>query len=187
MGSFGQSLEFRSSEKQVHLLELYSSEGCSSCPPADKWLASLMNHPKLWKEVVPLKFHVDYWNRLGWHDPFSQKKFTDRQKSLAALWYSRTIYTPGFSLNAKEWRVYKGFPSSVSKVGVLVAEKKAHMLYLSFKPTFVIPKAFEVHVALLAHGLQTKVLAGENKGELLKHEFVVLDIKTTELKKASGS
>ena len=65
------TLVFESEQQRVNLLELYTSEGCSSCPPAEAWLATLLDHPQLWEQLVPVVFHVDYWNQLGWEDPFS--------------------------------------------------------------------------------------------------------------------
>ena len=64
------SLTLSSQEQRTTLIELYTSEGCSSCPPADRWLSRLKDDPRLWKQIVPLAFHVDYWNYLGWRDRF---------------------------------------------------------------------------------------------------------------------
>lgn len=61
-------LELTSGKQQTTLVELYTSQGCSSCPPAERWLSSLQNDPRLWKELIPVAFHVDYWNYLGWND-----------------------------------------------------------------------------------------------------------------------
>ena len=78
-------VEFQSSQRQVSLLELYTSEGCSSCPPAEAWLSKLKNSQGLWDEFVPVAFHVDYWNNPGWKDRFSDEQYTERQKSYAKL------------------------------------------------------------------------------------------------------
>src|SRR5881394_2772067 len=80
------SFTFQSSGEQVALLELYTSEGCSSCPPAETWLSRLKESPKLWKDFVPVAFHVDYWDYLGWKDPFAAKVYTERQHEYASLW-----------------------------------------------------------------------------------------------------
>ena len=95
---------FQSSESQVSLVELFTSEGCSSCPPAEKWLSDLKAAPGLWKHFVPVAFHVDYWDYLGWRDPWASKAFSDRQRAYAQLWRGDSIYTPGFVLNGQEWR-----------------------------------------------------------------------------------
>lgn len=72
-------VKFQSSVKQTTLIELFTSQGCSSCPPADRWLNSFTDDPRLWKEIVPIAFHINYWDRLGWKDPFATEKFTERQ------------------------------------------------------------------------------------------------------------
>src|SRR5713226_2490390 len=69
---------FESGPQKIHLLELFTSEGCSSCPPAEAWLSKLKSDPRLWKDFVPLAFHVDYWDRLGWRDRFSSRAWTER-------------------------------------------------------------------------------------------------------------
>ena len=85
------------------LLELYSSEGCSSCPPADKLLSQLATGSDA-NLLVPLALHVDYWDYLGWQDRFASSQFTARQRTLSAATHSNTIYTPEFFLNGQEFR-----------------------------------------------------------------------------------
>ena len=97
-------IQFQSPARQVALVELYTSEGCSSCPPAESWLSGLKEKPGLWNEFVPIAFHVDYWNYLGWRDKWSSKQYSDRQRDYAGVWGSESIYTPEFVLNGKEWR-----------------------------------------------------------------------------------
>src|SRR5262245_15218825 len=100
---------FQSPDRQTALLELYTSEGCSSCPSAETWLSRLKDSPGLWKDYVPVALHVDYWDYLGWRDRWGSKAFSDRQRTYAQLWQSDSIYTPGFVLNGKEWRAWSGF------------------------------------------------------------------------------
>ncbi|MGZ3691649.1 MAG: DUF1223 domain-containing protein, partial [Pseudobdellovibrio sp.] len=88
--------EATTAPQKPKLIELFSSEGCSSCPPAEESLAELVHHPLLWKSFVPVNFHVDYWNRLGWTDPYSKKLFTERQHDYARFWNTGTVYTPAF-------------------------------------------------------------------------------------------
>src|SRR5689334_18800483 len=95
---------FESGPARTHLIELYTSEGCSSCPPAEAWLSKLKDEPRLWRDFVPLAFHVDYWDRLGWRDPFASKEWTARQYAYSAGWKSESVYTPGFVLDGREWR-----------------------------------------------------------------------------------
>ena len=110
---------FMSKPNRAHLLELFTSEGCSSCPPAEAWLSKLKDAPGLWTDFVPLAFHVDYWDRLGWRDPFAAKAWTARQYQYSAFWKSSSVYTPGFVLDGREWR-NSGVPSASSETpGVL--------------------------------------------------------------------
>jgi hypothetical protein len=75
---------FESGETPTILLELFSSEGCSSCPPAEQWVSGLKNTPGLWRDIVPVVFHVDYWDGLGWPDRFASQQFTLRQRQYSA-------------------------------------------------------------------------------------------------------
>jgi hypothetical protein len=88
---FAESLTFESTETPVVLLELFTSEGCSSCPPADAWVSKLKTSPDLWKSVVPVVFHVDYWNGLGWPDRFSSRANTERQQHYSAAWHTDSV------------------------------------------------------------------------------------------------
>ncbi len=94
---------FTSPERQVRLIELYTSEGCSSCPPADRWLSGLLTESHLWSSVVPIAFHVSYWDYLGWRDPFASEEYAKRQR-IYASYGGTNVYTPGFFVNGREWR-----------------------------------------------------------------------------------
>ena len=173
------ALTFQSSGNKTALIELYTSEGCSSCPPAEAWLSRLKESPGLWKDFVPLAFHVDYWDYLGWQDPWASNSFSDRQRAYAKQWRSDTIYTPGFVLDGKEWRDWSGRKdgpkSGVAKAGVLtVSSVDMNRWQVSFAPANTAGAGYEVHAALLACGLSSNVKAGENRGHLLTHDFVVL-------------
>jgi len=179
-------LTFQSSGKQTALIELYTSEGCSSCPPAETWLSRLKESPGLWKDFVPLAFHVDYWDYLGWRDPWANKSFSDRQRAYAKQWRSESIYTPGFVLNGKEWRDWsarKDGPKSAGvNAGVLtVTSSDTNHWQVSFAPANTGGADYEVHAALLAGGLNSNVKAGENRGHLLRHDFAVLTLATASL------
>ena len=100
----GDQLRFESGEKRVALVELFTSEGCSSCPPAERTLSKLTTHPSLWKTFVPVAFHVNYWDNLGWKDRLASVEFTRRQHTYASGWRSDTVYTPEFVLNGREWQ-----------------------------------------------------------------------------------
>ena len=102
--SLAQPQVFSSGEQQTRLVELYTSEGCSSCPPADRWLTRFKTRPDLWTVYVPVAFHVDYWNYLGWADRFSRKAHTRRQARYKRQGGVNSVYTPGFVINGYEWR-----------------------------------------------------------------------------------
>jgi hypothetical protein len=88
---------------QVNLLEVYTSQGCSSCPPAEHWLTRFETDPRLWQQFIPVNFHVDYWDSLGWKDPFAAAKFSTRQRRYEQLSYATSVATPGFILDGRGW------------------------------------------------------------------------------------
>jgi len=183
-------LVLQSSEKQVALVELFTSEGCSSCPPAEKWLSGLKGAPGLWTEFVPLAFHVDYWDYLGWRDPWASKAYSDRQRGYVEHWHRNSIYTPGFVLNGEEWRAWfsqQDTPkASRTKVGILKATSPDRQHWLvSFSPARQATADCEVHSAILVNELVSDVKAGENRGRRLNHDFVVTSLTTRPLKKYS--
>ena len=174
-----QALELRSGASQATLLELFTSEGCNSCPPADRWFSGLKDHPRLWKDLVPVAFHVDYWNYLGWEDRFASPVYAQRQRSFKSQGAARAVYTPGMMALGQEWRDWRygrALPGSEEQTGVLSVSIDGDDFQAAFD-TGAEAKAHknpELHVAVLGFGLQTPVKAGENRGELLEHDFVVL-------------
>jgi hypothetical protein len=167
-------MRFSSGASQVALVELYTSEGCSSCPPADKWLASKADDPGLWREFVPVEFHVNYWDSLGWKDRLSTRAYTAREYAYSSAWGSNSVYTPCFVRNGAEWRPLSGGTQPPGgPAGTLSVELEGGACRVLFTPT---PGsgAYDVHVALLGGGLSSKVTAGENDGRTLTHEFVVI-------------
>jgi hypothetical protein len=179
-GSSPPATTFESGETQNSLIELFTSEGCSSCPPAEKWLSTLKSNQDLWKMIVPVAFHVDYWDRLGWRDRFAKPEFTARQQRYAAAWGGDSVYTPGFVVNGKEWRGWfgsNGIPTSSTKVGVLrVSLGNNGKLSATFVPETTRPRALALNVALLGNDLESDVKRGENSGRKLRHDFVVLNL-----------
>jgi hypothetical protein len=169
------------------LLELYTSEGCSSCPPADKWLSSLPPNPK---QYVPLAFHVDYWDYIGWHDRFSKADYSDRQRNIAAYNHASYVYTPQFVLNGKD---FKGgnderLSNSIAKLQKLPAlanlsleaiTDSTGIITLNSTANLTKPQAGQqpnVFVALYENKLVSQVKAGENNGRELKHDYVVREL-----------
>src|SRR5579863_4246289 len=124
---------------RVSLMELYTSEGCDSCPPAEGWLASLRDDGRLWKQLVPVAFHVDYWDELGWKDPFDSHGYTLRQQRISSHAGNLTIYTPEFVLDGGEWRNWfnhrpLGLPDS-AKAGVLsLTDEGGRSIKVTFSP-----------------------------------------------------
>jgi hypothetical protein len=172
-----------SGSRQVSLLELYTSEGCSSCPPADRWLSKLQRDTRLWREVVPVAFHVDYWDYLGWPDRFASSVFGTRQRQYAQNGFIRTVYTPGLILNGKEWRGWFSRPQlrlePGAEVGQLTLRLDDKQTEARFTAGGTRPDRLDIHLALLGFGLSTQVQDGENQGRTLQHDFVVLAYEHT--------
>lgn len=172
------TLYFESGPKQVTLLELYTSEGCSSCPPADAWLGNLVQHPDLWRRFVPLAFHVDYWNYLGWDDVWSNPRNSKRQRRYKSEGGLASVYTPGFVANGNEWRGWfkrKRLPESdVSDAGKLMVTVTDSLLRATYAPDHERSNTLQLNVALLGFDVETRVAAGENRGKTLLHQFVVM-------------
>ena len=163
---------------RVSLLELYTSEGCSSCPPAEDWLGSLKDDDRLWKQVVPLAFHVDYWDYLGWRDPFDARAYTLRQQDIAARAGGKTIYTPQFVLDGADWQNWFNHrPLSLddgAKVGSLSMTADGRDVHVHFRPASTDDVNLMAYVTLLAFGVDVPVSAGENDGVTLRHDFLVV-------------
>ena len=165
------------------LLELYTSEGCSSCPPADRWLATLSSIGLAPKRVVPLALHVDHWNDLGWEDPFAQKTYTQRQYSFAKINKARTVYTPQFILSGRDlprWR--NNAETSVQRINTKPPRANISLKLLRDVRRIEVTanadaKKYrghgEMYVALYENNLVHRIEAGENQGLTLRHEYVV--------------
>jgi hypothetical protein len=167
-------LQLDSGKRQVTLLELYTSQGCSSCPPAERWLNAHVDDDDLWTEIVPVAFHVDYWDYIGWQDTFATAEYGERQRDYARAGRARTVYTPGFFANGREWRGWTfglGPRRDDRQPGRLVAEIDSAHIKASFPAQ---GERLELHVALLGFGIAIPVERGENSGRTLAQEFVVL-------------
>ena len=179
---------FESGETQTTLIELFTSEGCSSCPPAEKWMSELKSNPGLWKRTVPVAFHVDYWDRLGWRDRFARSEFTLRQQRYAAVWRIGSVYTPNFVVNGREWKGWfnNGMLSERSEnVGKLrVALNGNNEVKATFAGTQTGPLKLEV--AVLGGNLESDVKRGENSGRKLRHDFVALDLANVDMTKTGA-
>jgi len=180
---------FESGVNRTAVIELYTSEGCSSCPPADRWVSQLKSDPRLWKDFVPLAFHVDYWDYIGWRDPFAQPEFSQRQRRYAAEGRVRTVYTPGFFRDGREWRgwVHTDKPGADdTPVGVLSVSFDGDKAAIRFTPRSGSYHELVANVAVLGMDLSTRVQAGENDGRTLHHDFVVLRMASVPMREGAG-
>lgn len=179
-----------SASPRASLVELFTSEGCSSCPPAEAWFSDLTKSERLWKDVVPVAFHVDYWDYLGWQDAFARPAFSERQRDYAEAWKSDRVYTPGFVLNGAEWsgwRTGQSLPTAKGNAGTLTLDIASDGAMVRFEPANAPKGALDAHIAVLGMGVSRKILAGENKGKTLAHDFVVLDYQQLPLKLDGGA
>jgi len=176
----------QSGPQKVSLLELYTSEGCSSCPPAESWLSQLTTDGRLWKQIVPVAFHVDYWDDLGWKDRFAKPEYTSRQRSYSTVWGISSVYTPGFVLNGQEWKGWGNLPNSDNRsagtLAVRISDGTARIVYSGNS----VPKEVVAHIVPLAMDVSSDVRAGENRGRKLAHSFVALDLVSLKLTGGNG-
>ncbi|MBE0619097.1 MAG: DUF1223 domain-containing protein [Burkholderiales bacterium] len=175
--------DVRSGPNTAALVELYTSEGCSSCPPADQQLGRLREALDSSAEVVPLALHVGYWDYIGWKDPYAQGKFGDRQSWLVRANQQKTVYTPQFFVSGAELR---GWRSGLRyKVRELNAQPAAAAIHVSanLTPTGALALKAEatahagagpaaLYLALAESGIVSKVERGENGGVTLVHDHV---------------
>lgn len=167
------------------VIELYTSEGCSSCPPADKWASRLKD-----KGVVVQAFHVGYWDYIGWVDRFAAPAYTLRQREVAARNNLRGIYTPQVVFNGRDWPHWSNSSAWLNqssarepaRASITVQQLGADQFEASVTPvtnrTANTPgqqtiASWSAYWTITEHGHNSRVQAGENAGEFLKHDFVV--------------
>jgi hypothetical protein len=182
-----EALATTNASQKSTVIELFTSEGCSSCPSADKLLAEMSDKNP---NILQLSFHVDYWNRLGWVDSFSNAQFTKRQYNYAARMQLSSVYTPQVVVNgqaetvgsnsAKVYRLLAAkYPSSsiINQVKATVNNKSVSV-NIDAKQ---LPKNYELLALLIQPHAATKVKAGENGGSFLQHKNVVRDMVSVPL------
>jgi hypothetical protein len=172
-----------SSDRQTAVVELYTSEGCSSCPPADRWLSKLVTAADDELDLLALSFHVDYWDYLGWKDRFSSAEYTRRQRELGANNQQRTIYTPEFFVNGEEARGAGNILEKIQMVNrqqpslelQLSVARDANELVVSLQSPSRRDDTGQMHHRYLVYenNLATQVERGENSGKMLHHQQVV--------------
>ena len=164
----------QSDSREVRFIEIFSSQGCSSCPPAERWVNTMTDSGHLWDSLFPMVFHVDYWNYLGWHDPYAEAAHSSRQSAYKTQTRINAVYTPGFVVNGKEWRGWfrsRGIPQSRPFNGRLNVQFSRQTLsagYDLFNPKQVL------NLVILGFGLKERILAGENRNLTIEQNFVVL-------------
>ena len=179
----GDPIVVNSGDRQTAVVELYTSEGCSSCPSADRWLSRLIEAPKDELDVLALAFHVDYWDYLGWKDRFSSAAYTSRQRQLGANNLQQTIYTPEFFVNGIEARGTNNILQKIRQANQqqspldlkLTVSRDKTSLVLELQSPGERDTNGKIHHRYLVYenNLSTDVKRGENSGEVLKHEQVV--------------
>tara|TARA_R110001599_G_scaffold116316_1_gene283896 strand:+ start:200 stop:1009 length:810 start_codon:yes stop_codon:yes gene_type:complete len=192
------TVTFESTSKSAALVELYTSEGCSSCPPAERWFSKLTNDKRLWTTLFPVAFHVDYWDYLGWRDPFASPKYSLRQRKYERYGHTKNVATPGFVVAGKGWNGWFRGDSlpvidSVKNIELSSANLNAELTGLNVRVNFspqegaeVLTISPKVHVAILAFDIIIPVKGGENRGRDLKHDFVVVGYQDSHLLQTNG-
>jgi hypothetical protein len=173
------------------VLELFTSQGCSSCPPADRLLSRLAREPKLAGKVIPLSFHVDYWDYIGWQDPFSSPRWSERQRHYARTFHSSRIYTPQLVVNGRTECVGSHERVVRQQIEDALAAPPAGRVTLETRPRedageegrlrvragaeieATVAGNLDLWVAVWETGLETRVGAGENASRTLHNDHVV--------------
>lgn len=179
-----------SGNARIPLLELYTSEGCDSCPPTDQWVSTLPQRGYTTARVVTLAFHVDYWNYLGWTDPYAQAAFSARQRESNRRNRARVVYTPQLILDGADYRralfrddfgervaaVNKQKPRAHIHLAIAGSASKPRLQGRITVPAMADRDTAGIYVAVYENGLTTDVRSGENRGKKLAHDFVVREM-----------
>ena len=186
--SAASSCAAKSGEFTAALVELYTSEGCDSCPPADRWLSGLGRSYRP-GQIVPLSLHVDYWDYIGWKDPYAKRAFSDRQRKLSQLQKLAFVYTPQVMLQGSDFPGWgsPAFDSAVERINARKAKARLELSIASLKGDRITLETLAeladpahgkdavVYVAAYENKLSSAVTAGENRGRTLDHDYVVLE------------
>jgi hypothetical protein len=178
----------RSGPQTAALVELYTSEGCSSCPPADRWLSAIAERYPA-GQVVPLALHVDYWDYIGWKDPYAKREFSQRQRRLSQLQRAAFVYTPQVLLQGADFRQWASaeFDLTVARINSRPARASLELEILEIGPERLALRAAAAvagaleradvgfYVAAYENRLESQITAGENRGRVLHHDRVVLE------------
>ena len=180
------------------LVELFTSQGCSSCPPADAVLQALAEETEKGEaEVIALSYHVDYWNRLGWRDPYSQAAFSDRQRIYARHINDRGVYTPQLVINGQSGHIgsrQREVRAAIAEANLLPVEieaaatwsKQENTIRIDYKLSELRDQA-TLQLALISTAVDNEVPRGENRGRHLSHTNVVRELIPIEQTDTEGS
>ena len=171
---------FQNEREDSTIIELFTSQGCSSCPPAESWLGKFSDDPRLWKTLFPLAFHVDYWDYIGWKDIYASPAFSKRQKQYRIENRLSSVYTPGFVVNGREWRGWfsrKALPDGKT-AGKLTASLANGQLTAEYLVDGLRDHGLILNAAIVGTGITTEVKRGENAGRSLPQDFTVLQFLT---------
>lgn len=171
------------------LMELFTSEGCSSCPPADRYVSKIGKNPGIYTHFVPIVFHVDYWDYLGWKDRFSHESFSHRQRNYARQKLLSSVATPTIVVDGTAFRGWrKGLlpaKREKTKVKLMVSPKGKNRYQITLvkagKPT-----AYRGKICLIGRNIPSKIKAGENAGLSLVHDSVALGCADKQMKHSKG-
>jgi len=161
----------RNTAQAPTVVELYTSEGCDSCPPADRWLSGLKGRA----DVLALAFHVDYWDRLGWRDRFASPNHTDRQQRINRSTGARFVYTPQVVVNGRDWQAWSQtqLPPSQRSLVEIEFKRAGDRVEATLTPREGAPASLGAYWVAIEHDHVSRVTAGENAGATLRHDHVV--------------
>jgi hypothetical protein len=187
--AFAGACKATSSAQTAALVELYTSEGCSSCPPADRWLSGLAERGYAPGRVVPLSLHVDYWDYIGWKDPYGKREFSLRQRKLSQLQRMALVYTPQVVLQGRDFQAWGSsqFDREVAAINSRPARARIALEIQALTEGSITAQAdaqlldagqqadAALYLAAYENRLSSRVSAGENSGRVLRHDYVVLE------------
>jgi hypothetical protein len=179
----------------VVVLELFTSQGCSSCPSADRLVDQVKTEYK--DDVISLSYHVDYWNYIGWKDPFSKKAYSDKQRAYGSKFYSSSIYTPQVVINGKEHFVGSNKGTMYSKLNSYFKRERPNTIAISEATKNATTVNFKYNVTgdvsgktlravLVIKERETVVKRGENRNRTLRNTNVVVEESYSRLEQAEG-
>jgi hypothetical protein len=185
----GSECKAASGPQTAVLVELYTSEGCSSCPPADRWLSGLGSGGAIPGTLVPIALHVDYWDYIGWKDQYAKREFSLRQRKLSQLQRSALVYTPQVLLQGRDFRGWgtPAFDAAVAKITARPAKARISLAVRQGARRSVEVEAgaelldpahkedAALYLASYENRLSSAVTVGENRGRTLAHDYVVLE------------